>query len=530
MTLTLRISTYRGAPPAGNPSVTFDERGGTIGRAQDNDWVLPDPNRFISSRHAAITSRDGRYYITDLSLNGVLVNGQKLGQGTSTVLNDGDTLGFGDYEVRVTVTALRMRAPGPTGEEAPAYLPEGTLGIGPVLPEPKAAPGESSRPEPFPGIPAGEPFTVPLPGVPGEPAPEPTGPPMRDDLARIHEPFAPPRPISELPERWWEEPSQRPPVAPEQPAPQAKPLAPALEGFPEPPVAVSGPLVAPPPAEPLPPVIEGFPAPPAAVSGPPAVPPAEPPPGPFEVTKAVARPEAARPPAGPPPPPPAAAPPLPPAPPAGAASAEALLRGLGLDPGVVAGLAEDEVLELAGRLLRVMVGGLRELLAARASIKQEARLEMTTLRPRENNPLKFTVTTDDALRHLLRREPPPGYLGPIAAVEEVMQDLKAHQLATLAGLEATLKGMFQRFDPGRLEHEFTDRSLLDTLLPGHRKGRCWDLFGAEFRRIAQEAEEDFRALFGREFARAYEEQVRRLRAGREGAGALGHPTQRGTPS
>jgi type VI secretion system FHA domain protein len=154
---------------------------------------------------------------------------------------------------------------------------------------------------------------------------------------------------------------------------------------------------------------------------------------------------------------------------------------------------------------------------------------MTTLRPTENNPLKFTVTTDDALRHLLRREPARGFLGPVQAVEEVMQDLKAHQLATLAGLEATLKGMFQRFDPARLEREFTDRSLLDSLVPGHRKGRCWDVFSAEFRRIAQEAEEDVQALFGREFARAYEEQVRRLRAAREGAGGPGHPQLGGSP-
>jgi type VI secretion system protein len=27
----------------------FDEQGGTIGRALDNDWILPDPDRYISS-------------------------------------------------------------------------------------------------------------------------------------------------------------------------------------------------------------------------------------------------------------------------------------------------------------------------------------------------------------------------------------------------------------------------------------------------------------------------------------------------
>jgi type VI secretion system FHA domain protein len=205
----------------------------------------------------------------------------------------------------------------------------------------------------------------------------------------------------------------------------------------------------------------------------------------------------------------------------------AFLRGAGLPASAVQDLSGPEVLELAGRLLRQVVGGLRALLAARSSIKQEARLEMTTLRATENNPLKFTVSDEDALRHLLRRDPQPGFLGPLAAVEEVMRDLKAHQVATLAGLEATLKGMFQRFDPARLEREFSDRSLLGTLVPGHRKARCWDLFGAEFRRITQEAEEDVQALFGREFARAYEEQVRRLRAGAAGATRSDQPHGRG---
>ena len=30
----------------------FAEAGGTIGRSLQNDWILPDPERFISGRHA----------------------------------------------------------------------------------------------------------------------------------------------------------------------------------------------------------------------------------------------------------------------------------------------------------------------------------------------------------------------------------------------------------------------------------------------------------------------------------------------
>ena len=51
---------------------------------------------------------------------------------------------------------------------------------------------------------------------------------------------------------------------------------------------------------------------------------------------------------------------------------------------------------------------------------------------------------------------------------------------------------------------------LDSLLPMNRRARLWDLYTERYREIAKEAEDDFHALFGREFLRAYEEQVKRL--------------------
>ena len=59
------------------------------------------------------------------------------------------------------------------------------------------------------------------------------------------------------------------------------------------------------------------------------------------------------------------------------------------------------------------------------------------------------------------------------------------------------------------------RGVLDNILPGSRKARLWDLFEQMYDEISREAEDDFHALFGREFLRAYEEQVDRLQAERE---------------
>jgi len=81
--------------------------GGTIGRAEDNDWVLPDDKRFISSRHALIDFQGGAYYLVDMSRNGVYVNGADtaVGRGHPQRLFDGDKLRLGEYDVSVEITA-----------------------------------------------------------------------------------------------------------------------------------------------------------------------------------------------------------------------------------------------------------------------------------------------------------------------------------------------------------------------------------------------------------------------------------------
>ena len=83
----------------------FDEEGGTIGRSLHNDWILPDPDRFISGKHAAVDCKSGVYYLVDMSSNGVYVNEEEepLGKGNPRRLFDGDRLRMGDFEIAVTV-------------------------------------------------------------------------------------------------------------------------------------------------------------------------------------------------------------------------------------------------------------------------------------------------------------------------------------------------------------------------------------------------------------------------------------------
>lgn len=96
----------------------FREAGGTIGRSLENDWILPDPDQFISGKHATIDYQSGAYYLADISSNGVYVNDeeQPLGRGNPRRLFDGDRLRMGGFEFVVTLDegeSLEMPPPEP---------------------------------------------------------------------------------------------------------------------------------------------------------------------------------------------------------------------------------------------------------------------------------------------------------------------------------------------------------------------------------------------------------------------------------
>jgi type VI secretion system FHA domain protein len=98
-------------------SIVFGVAGGGIGRAFDNDWVLSDPQRFLSAHHARVQFRDGAYYLVDISTNGVFVNDGTvaIGRRAPYPLRDGDRLRMGDYQLAVAIDTERADAPEASG-------------------------------------------------------------------------------------------------------------------------------------------------------------------------------------------------------------------------------------------------------------------------------------------------------------------------------------------------------------------------------------------------------------------------------
>ena len=164
-----------------------------------------------------------------------------------------------------------------------------------------------------------------------------------------------------------------------------------------------------------------------------------------------------------------------------------------------------------GQILRVVVSGVMDVLRSRQQIKDEFRMRMTHFRPADNNPLKFSANVDDALHNLLVKRN-AAYLGPVEAFEDAFDDLRNHQIAMLAGMRVAFESMLAEFDPDHLQVEF-DRQLNK----GRRSCQCRPSSNTGIStascvdEIMKDPEASFRELFGEEFAKAYEEQLRRLK-------------------
>ena len=74
-----------------------------IGRSEEADWVLADPERVLSKRHCRIERQAGGFFLTDMSTNGVLVNGVPLGREATRMLVDRDVLTLGDAIIAVAI-------------------------------------------------------------------------------------------------------------------------------------------------------------------------------------------------------------------------------------------------------------------------------------------------------------------------------------------------------------------------------------------------------------------------------------------
>lgn len=187
----ITVASYNNAPSGQLLTFTFDELGGTIGRADTNQLILPDPERSISRVHAQVVFRNGRFSLVDKGSNPVSVNGKALGNGTEATIQAGDQIQIGGYLLLVepaaaaaSMTSAPSQAASPFGAPAPALAPMPAPAATPGDPfagfwSPPGTPPAASSPAATPasagGIPTDwDPFASPLSAPPAAPAAAPS--------------------------------------------------------------------------------------------------------------------------------------------------------------------------------------------------------------------------------------------------------------------------------------------------------------------------------------------------------------------
>jgi type VI secretion system FHA domain protein len=432
----------------------------TVGRGAECDWALPDPMKSLSRKHCRLLCSGSTWQVQDLSTNGTFVNAtpEPIGPDLVQVLHDGDRLRLGDYEIDVRVVEPVAQAFGP---DAGAQLPANPFGD-------PAAPGFAAAR--LPGLDDPAEFNLP---VGGDRTPRAHGA-FADHGPSSSDAFVPPRVVPAgkaiVPDDWLSEfaVAARPPAAPRESA-RTVTIPAAFNPF----SAAAAVPAAPHPASQVP---DGSSLPSAQPAGKPVA-------GPSPTLVPLAG-----------------------LPPSAAASGDlnaalaALIAGGKLPPEVALRAAEDPegVLRNVGALLSVAVSGVRALLIGRGMVKREFRIEQTMLHTKENNPLKFAASDEQALAALL--DPRTRSLH---AMQESIDDLTSHQVAVLAATQSAARALLQRLEPSALEAEDTGgRKFLDS-----REKRLWDTYKRRHAKLLEQFEDDFESAFGTAFARAYEHAV-----------------------
>ncbi|HEX7438183.1 MAG TPA: FHA domain-containing protein, partial [Caldimonas sp.] len=193
--ITITVASYNGAQLAQPLAGHFDEMGGNIGRADNNQLVLPDPERTISRVHAQVVFRGGRYAIVDRGSNPISVNGRPLGNGQEAMLQPGDEISIGGYTMRVEAAHA---GPGAAAVDPFAdFAGLASAGSG-ALPGRASAPPAAGYVDPLAGFgmaPSAPPAFAPIASAPssaagGIPAdwdpfaPDPVAKPRPEDFAR----------------------------------------------------------------------------------------------------------------------------------------------------------------------------------------------------------------------------------------------------------------------------------------------------------------------------------------------------------
>jgi type VI secretion system protein ImpI len=169
-----------------------------------------------------------------------------------------------------------------------------------------------------------------------------------------------------------------------------------------------------------------------------------------------------------------------------------------------------QLAEELGVLMRMVTENMRQLLSARLQAKRIARMSnQTSIEALDNNPLKFSPTSDDAMR-IMFGPPTTSYLDARRALEEGFGDLKEHQIRTYSAMQQAIAMMVADLDPQAIDNATeADRGISGVI--GSRKARLWDAYVARWQAKTRGQDGGLADVFMQYFAECYDSGEARKR-------------------
>lgn len=181
----------------------------------------------------------------------------------------------------------------------------------------------------------------------------------------------------------------------------------------------------------------------------------------------------------------------------------AFLDGARLDKDGFGDALTVEQAEMMGCMLRHIVHGTMDLLAARSITQREVRVGTALISEQSNNPLVFLPSTDAALVQLLTGNL-PGFMHGTRAMPDAFADLLAHEAGVMAGMRAALTEMLVRLDPRQVDESLQRTTALGVQIAASaEKARWWDSQSERFAQVLTATEDNFQDAWGSVFVDAY---------------------------
>jgi type VI secretion system protein ImpI len=171
--------------------------------------------------------------------------------------------------------------------------------------------------------------------------------------------------------------------------------------------------------------------------------------------------------------------------------------GAGISPEVFQSRDAREVAAEIGVVLRIVVEELSAMLKARAAAKMMTKSgHQTMISSAGNNPLKFVPGAEEMLEKMFSRRS-AGYLDAKGSLEDAFRDLKTHEIATYAAMQAALSRLMEELSPETIEKRVAPSSF------GSKRGRSWDAFVKAWEAREQAHENGMLDVFLAYFSESY---------------------------